>query len=863
MRWFSQILRRLAALFHSSSFGRDLDEEMRAHLEMQAEENQANGMNADEAYYSARRQFGNITLARERSRAAWGWSLLEDFVRDIAHGARLLRRSPGFTAVIVLTMALGIGATVAVFSVANSLLLRPLPYEDSGRLVALGSIRKGEIDTVVSPAQFFAWRDRVPSLEALAAYRLGRFELDLGDERAIISSTLVWQRFFEVLRARPLFGRTFAAEDHIPGAERTVVLSHRLWAKAFGSDPKIIGRRIGDARSRMTVIGVMPPGFAYPESADAWAALPSNNFRPDETTSFYLRVVGRLRPGVSIRQAQTETNAAIAEFRRMYPTVYAERDAAVVGLREQMVWPVRVLLLVILGAVACVLLIACANAANLLLARAVFRGHEIAVRVGLGAGRARIARQLVAEGLLLSSLGTLAGLALASASVRLFTAYGPREWPRFSEISMDVRVFALAAALTVITGIVFGLAPMAGAGRTSLDLMLRAARGTHSVERSRARGFLIAGEVALSLVLLTGAGLLMRTFLVLNGVTLGFRPSGVLTVELAQRGPDRIQAAIERLRAIPGVEAIGAITALPATGHYYSEIVELEGMASATPGNERIVYLQTTTPGYFRVMGIGLRRGRLLEETDSKESQPVTVVNEALVRRYFPNENPIGKRIRHERTWRTIVGVVGDVRHLKLHEGISPEAYFPYSQSRWWSNVNLVIRANRDLDGLAGLVRSEMHALDKTWLVREVRTMEDLIATCVAPERLRAWLMGAFALIAVAVAAIGIFGVTNYAVGRRTNEFGVRMALGAQRSDVIGVVLRQALPVVVAGLAVGLACSFLVTRVLTKFLFRLTATDPVTYAGACALFAAVALLAAWIPARRASRIDPLEALRYE
>ncbi len=861
MERLGELLRRLRHVVRKRRFERELEDEIAFHLDMKARENRESGAGEDEARYAARRQFGNATLLREVSRNAWGWPILDDFLRDIAHGARLLRRSPGFTAVVVLTMALGIGAAVAVLSVANSLLLRPLPYKESGRLVSLGSIGNGEIDTVVSPAQFFAWRDRVPSLEALSAYRGGGFELDLGDERAIVSSSQVWERFFEILRARPLFGRTFAAEDHVPGAERTVVLSHRLWAKAFGSDPKVIGRRIGSGPSRM-IIGVMPPGFAYPERAEAWTALPGNDFGPDEITSFYIQVVGRLKPGASALQARTEANAAIAEFRRMYPRVYGDRQAAVIGLREQMVWPVRVLLLVILGAVACVLLIACANAANLLLARAVFRGHEMAVRVGLGAGRARIARQLVAEGLLLSSLGTLAGLALAAVALRLFAAYGPAEWPRFSEISMDLRVFALAAALTVITGIVFGLAPIAGARRANLDLIVRTARGTHSVERGRARGILIAGEVALSLVLLTGAGLLMRTFLLLTGVTLGFRPSGVLTVELASRAPDRIQAAMDRLRTIPGVEAVGAVTSLPASGNSYSASVQFEGLPRPTPGNERVVYLQTATPGYFRAMGIGLRRGRLIEESDTKDSQPVVVVNEALVRKYLPDGDPIGKRISHGKNWHTIIGVVGDVRH-QLHREISPEAYFPYTQYRWWSDVNLVIRANRDLDGLAGLVRSEIRALDKTWPVLEVRPMEDVLAASIAPERLRAWLMGAFAFIAAAVAAIGIFGITNYAVGRRTNEFGVRMALGAQRGDVIGLVLRQALPVVAAGLALGLACSFLVTRVLTKFLFRLTATDPGTYAGACVLFVGVALLAAWIPARRASRIDPLEAVRYE
>lgn len=860
----SELWRRLLFLFRRGRFDRDLEEEMRFHLEMKAQQNREGGMDPEEARYAARRRFGNLTRLREISRAAWGWTLLEDLLRDLAHGARWMRRSPGFTAVVVLTMALGIGAAVAVFSVADSLLLRPLPYEDAGRLVTLGSIRKGgEIDSVVSPGQFFAWRDRVPSLEALAAFWAGGFELNLGDERTSIRYYKVSPGFFRILRTGPVIGRTFVAEDHAPGAEPTVVLSHALWVNAFGADPKVLGRRIGEGRSRMTVVGVMPPGFAYPERTEAWRPLADNEFRAEDATSFYIRVVGRLKPGASIQQVESEANAAIAEFRRQYPRAYREREARVFRLREQMVWPVRMLLLVVLGAVGCLLLIACANAANLLLARAAFRGHEIAVRLGLGAGRARIARQLITEGLLLASLGTVLGLVLAHAALRLFALYGPQDWPRFSEISMDLRVFALASALTIITGVIFGLAPAAGAGRMDLDSALRLARGTPSAGRGRARAVLIAGEVALSLVLLTGAGLLMRTFFLLTRVSLGFRPSGVLTLELANRQGDRIKTAIERLRGVPGVEAVGAITALPTTGNFYSANVRIEGLPPSTAGNETTVYLQTATPGYFRAMGINLRKGRLLEDTDGKESLPVIVVNEALARKYFPNEEPIGKRIGRGNTWYTIVGVVGDVRHLTLHKDISPEAYFSYLQAQWWSDVNLVIRSRRDPGALAALVRSELRALDRTWPVRKMRTMEDVIAKSVSAERLRAWLMGAFALIALMVAAVGIFGVTNYSVRQRTNEFGVRIALGAQRGDVVSLVLGQALAVVGAGLALGLVSSFAVTRVLKRFLFGVVAADPMTYFVASALFSGIALLAAWIPARRASHIDPIKALRYE
>jgi putative ABC transport system permease protein len=801
---------------------------------------------------------------------------MDTLLQDVRYGMRLLLKHRGFAAAAIVTLGLGIGANTAVFSVASGVLLRPLPYPEAERLV-WGWGRAGENPRAsVSPPDFVDFRAASRSFETLAAMSAYTIHPALagGERPQQLSGVLVSAGFFEALGVRPLIGRAFGPADEAVSLPESVMLSHRLWRERFSGDASLAGRAITIDGRAMTVIGVMPAGFRMPDDADVWLPLPLGNESMQVRRFHQLRLVARLRPGVSLAAAQAEMSALAAGLAARYPDSNTDFGVVVVSLRDAIVGDSRPALFTLLAAVAAVLLIACVNVANLLLARAAARRREGAIRSALGASRGRLVRQWLVESLLLSLAGGALGLLLGYWGQDLLRAVGPADFPRLHEVEVDGRVLLFTIAVSVATGIAFGLVPARQAARVDAQATLREGGARAAGGRGRVRAFLAAVEVMASVVLLAGAGLLARSLVRLLDVDPGFRAAEVVTTTLrlpAGKDEDEqrafFQALLERVQGLPGVESAGLISELPLSGQRNDTYFTIEGRPASPSGQPFDANYRSVSDDYFRAMGIPLRQGRTFARQDGPSAPGVVIVNEPFVRAFFPNEDPLGRRIVVDLGSpfaAEIVGVVGGVRHSSLATAPDPEMYLSATQQPM-GFMNLVVRARGDAAAptLASGLRASVAAIDPDQPLGAVRTMASLVAASAGDRRFPALLLGGFAALALVLAAIGLYGVMSESVAQRTAEMGIRMALGASARDVVGLVIREGLAVTLAGLGAGIAGALALSRLLASLLYAVPAHDPVTFTGVAAVVAAMALAACALPARRAARTSPQIALRHE
>ncbi len=803
---------------------------------------------------------------------------MDTLFKDIRYATRSLLKKPGFVLIAVLTLGLGIGANTAMFTVVNAVLLRPLSYPDSERLVQLEGINPGMgiTQSNMSVPDLVDWQKENRSFEHLAGYIDTGTLLVIGDEPERVRTGLVTSEFFPLLGVNPTQGRVIQAEDARAGSEVVVVLSHALWQRVFGSNPNIAGTKVTLSGTPATVVGVMPPGFDYPQQAELWAAFvlsPETEARDNR----FVSVVGRLKPDASAAQAQSELHTINQRLAQNFVDTNQGWSVKVTNLRERLVGDLRTSLFVLLGAVAFVLLIACANVANLLLARATSRQKEIAVRTALGASRFRIVRHLLTESLLLAVVSGAIGLLLSVWMTRLLIAVSPANSPRFDEIAIDSRVFLFTFVVTILTALVFGLAPSLQLSRLGVNETLKESgrQGTPAVAGNRIGSLLMVTEIALSFILLVGSGLLIKSFLRLSEVSPGFNPDNLLTMRMAlppgkyQQGEPRAQAfnqIIERVKALPGVDAAGAILSLPLRGDTFNvgRSVIREGRPE-TPEESFNAMFAAITPDGFRALQIPLKSGRTFTPDDNGQSTKVIVINESMARQLWPGESAIGRRIkvwRDEKFFREVVGVVGDTKE-SLDSEAPTQMYVPYAQDGTWGTLTLTVRTKGEPTALAAAVRNEIRSVEKGVPLFNVKTMNEVVATSAAPRKTPMLLLTIYAAVAMLLAMLGIYGVTTYYVTQRTHEIGIRMALGAQIADVMRLVLRRGILLAIVGVGVGLVGSFLLTRYLTTMLFGVEPVDKFTFAGVSLVLIFVALVACYLPARRAAKVDPLVALRYE
>ena len=820
---------------------------------------------------------------------------MDTLLQDLRYGARSLGRSPAFTAVAVLALALGIGANSAVFSMVDGVLLRPLPYGNADRAVMLWSTWPGYDRTWLSEPEVVDYRSQRQVFDIVAPFSLGSATLTGDGEPERVRAASLSAEVLPALGVTPTLGRNFTAAEDLPDslAGRVALLSHALWRRRYAGDPSVVGRAIQVGLRSFTVVGVLPDEFRLPndfvgEPVQLYSPIGLDpNPDPDSRGNHGLYAVARLAPGVTPERAQVAMSAFVSDMKRRHDAYGPEFDLRVVSARDQVSGDVRPALLVMLGAVALVLLVACANVANLLLARAEARHRELAIRSALGAGRTRIVRQLLAESLLLATAGAALGLALAAAGLRALIAFSPPNVPRLDAIGMDGRVVAFTAAIAVLTSLVFGLVPaLQASGTTTQEMLNEGGRGASAgVRRQRVRRTLVVTEVALAMVLVVGAGLLIKSFARLMGIDAGVRPERVLTMELSLPGAKyaqpRSRAFFEQLRqrvaALPGVTSAGFVRELPFANEIGDWSFRIVGRGADRPDEAfGAADWQVATPGYFEAMGVALRGGRYLEDADATRAAPVVVISEKMASTFWPNQDPVGQQIRLGGTGpgpdtlpRTVVGVVADVRHKGLDAETKTQMYLPHTQfpstdSNFAINrMSLVVRARTDPLMLAPAVRREIRALDPEIPVSRVRSMEQVLSASASVRELNVMLLSVFAAVALTLAALGIYGVMAYTVTQRTKEIGVRMALGASAVEVQRLVLRQGLLLVGIGVLLGALGAVALGRVLTSLLFGVSATDPAIYAAVTAVLAAVALLATYVPARRATRVSPMVALRYE
>jgi putative ABC transport system permease protein len=823
--------------------------------------------------------------------------LIGPFLQDLRYGARMLWKSPVVSLVAVVALALGIGANTAIFSVVNTVLLKPLPFEGADRLVMVWDThplgRKLGYDYVPSSnGSFEDFRQQSESFEQMAALDFWTVNLTGRNEPERIEGTSVSTSLFPLLRVRPMLGRAFTPEEERQGAAHVVLMSHGLWQRRFGGDANVVGQTVTLDGEQYEVVGVMPPDFTFPQNSglpaffsfaqktDLWTPRVLAEEERRNHQSHHIAIIGRLKPGRTLEQAQAELSTIARRLEQQYPDELEDFGVSVLPLHEQVIGKSRVAILVLLCVVGFVLLIACANVANLLLARAAARQKEVAIRTALGASRLRVIRQLLTESVLLAFIGGACGVLLAMWGVDLLVALSPGDIPRTGEIGIDSRVLAFTFGVSLLTGLAFGLAPALQASSSDLHEALKEGGrgGTTGPRRARVRNVLIVSEVALALVLLAGAGLLVRSFFKLRNVGPGYDPENVLTLDVPLPGTRYKEGAqtaafyqrlIERVKALPGVEAVGAVSHLPLTGAEELDGFEIEGRPGPESGeNVQSADFRVVSTDYFSAMKIPLVRGRYFTEQDTADAPGVIIIDETLARRFFSDEDPIGKRMNEAgsptpRGYLTVVGVVGGVKHSSLDAEPKPAMYVSYLQSPWLDMTLTVRTSGAPAENLAGAVRQEVWALDKDQPVARVATMKSLFARAVAPQRFQMLLVGLFAAVALLLSVVGIYGVMAYSVTQRTHEIGIRMALGAQRRDVFKLLMGQGMTQAFIGILLGLAGAFALTRLMSSLLYGVSATDPLTFAGVSLLLAAVALLACYVPARRAMRVDPMVALRYE
>lgn len=799
--------------------------------------------------------------------------------QDIRYGFRTLLKKPGFAAITVLTLALGIGINSAIFSVVNAVLLRPLPFAEADRLVYVEGLdfRDNTKGGSISPPDFLDYREQTHSFERFAAFQPLSFTLTGEGEPERVTSARVSAGFFETLGVQPVAGgRTFHADEEQDGRNGVVVVSYGLWQSRFGSDPKLVGKTLALNGQNATIIGIMPPNFQFPREAQLWTPIAFKTPPMSLRRSHFLQAVGRLKNGVTLEQAQAEVNNIAHGLEKQYPESNTHFGLGLTLLPERLVGQMRLTLLVLLGAVGLVLLIACANVANLSLARGVSRHREIAIRSALGASRVRVVRQLLTESVLLALGGGGLGLLLAVWSVDLIVAFSPENLPRIKEVTIDWRVLLFTLFVSLLTGIIFGLFPALSTSKSNLTETLKeGSRGTMGAKGQRLRALLVVSEVALSLMLLVGAGLLIKSFLRLTHVDPGFTVTNVLTMQLSltrakypepQQTAAFFQSLVSRIESLPGVQAAGTVTELPLSGQDNYTFFTIEGKPPVAFGSlENDASIRVVSPNYFRAIGIPLLKGRFFTDRDSINAPKAIVVSESFARRFLPNEDPIGKRLTIDfgQPWTgEITGVVGSIHHSSLAQEPTGEMYVNHAQTPK-PMTNLVVRAAGDPSKLTAAIRSEVQALDKDLPIYNVKTMEQRVSESAAQPRFRTLLLGLFACVALLLASVGIYGVISYSVTQRTHEIGIRLALGAQASDVLRLVVKQGMVLALIGIVIGLVAAFAVTRVMVSLLYGVTATDPVTFVGVSLLLAGVALVACLVPARRATKVDPMIALRYE
>lgn len=808
--------------------------------------------------------------------------------QDLRYGARMLLKKPGFTLVAVITLALGIGANTAIFTVVNAVLLRSLPFDHAEQLVRIGSanLQRGIRLGTLSPQDFYDFRDRNTVFENIAAYDGWSPSLTGGGEPERLAAGRVTTGFFKVLRVEPALGRSFTPQEEQRGNHLVVLLSYGLWQRRFGANPGVVGQSMMLSGLSYNIIGVLPRDFDPPQFAGVGFEKPElfAPFAPD--LSQWSRsgrsvdtAIARLKPGVTLEQAQAELSGIARTLQQQYPDTNAGQDIGVASLHEQLVGKIRSALLIFLVAVGFVLLIACANVANLLLARAAARQKEIAIRTAMGASRLRVVRQLLTESVLLAVFGGALGLLVAMWATDYLVALGTDSLPQLGRIGLDSRVFGFTTLLTLLTGVAFGLAPALQFSKPDLNETLKESgrSSTGGRGRQRLRSVLVISEIAISLLLLIGAGLLVKSFVRLQQVSPGFDPHHVVALNVflpgAKYPEDAQQSAFfdqaqERIQSLPGVESVGMVSNLPISGGFDTTSFFIEGRPVTRREDVPDVERYTVNQDYFRAMSIPLKSGRAFGAEDRADSLPVAMISEATARRFWPNESPLGKRFKTGEPddptspWRTIVGVVGDVRHYALDTEPEPQFYLPYRQVPV-QFMALLVRSANDPESQIAAVRAQIWAIDKDQPLFNIKTMDRLVSESIAQRRFTMLLLGLFAGVALILAIIGLYGVMAYTVTQRTHEIGIRMALGAQASDVLRMVVGQGMALVLVGVAIGLAAAFALSRVISSFLYGVSATDPWTFVGVPLLLCAVAALASYIPARRATRVDPMVALRYE
>jgi predicted permease len=880
-----KLLRKMCALFRREQLDAEMSDELRTHLELQTAENIARGLSPDEAHYAALRSFGGVEQIKEhcRDERARGLLWLEQFRQDLRYATRSLRRNPGFSATIVLTLALAIGANATIFSVVNAVVLEPLPYADIHRLVNLRETRPvaggagKRVPVPVSPATFFDWRNGVPSFEQIAAVQPDEVTLTGRAEPERLAAAAITTNLLPMLGVTPLLGRNFLPEENHPGAT-VVLLSHALWQRKFGAETGVVGQSITLDGRICTIIGVLPPSFDGAAAAgiargvcpDLWAPLPLVEAGAPRSIPAW-DVHARLRPGATIADVRTEVDAVMQRLAKEFPQTNAARGAQVEPIVDRVLGEARSSLWIVFAAVGVVLLIACANVANLLLARATLRGPETAMRAALGASRARLVRQFLTESLLLAVAGCALGLAGTLAGIDAFVSLLPPSLPRAEHIAVDGRVLLFTVAVSLFTGVVFGLLPAWHGARTDLQATIKT--GGRGAVRTRARSVLVVAQVALSLVLLVTAGLLLQSFAAVNRVKLGYNPENVLTLRVnlpaeKYRGSAQqvsfFETLVQETQTLPGVEAAATVYPLPFSRPIVNRPFSVPGRP-VDPSAELSTQYDIVGPEYFRALGIRITQGRAFTERDREGGPLVIMVSETLAQRIWPGENPLGKRIAvglGRPVEREVVGVFADFKQRELESEPRFQVCVPLAQEPL-RTMYLAVRGRVAASALLPVVRERIAALDRDLPPTDVAIWRERIAESIAARRVTTWLLAAFAGSALLLAVVGLYGVMSYSVAQRTREFGVRMALGARVRDLLQLVMGQGMKLVLVGLVIGVLGSLAVTRVLGGFLFGVQPTDPETFGGVAALLAVVGALACWLPAHRATKVDPMVALRAE
>jgi predicted permease len=898
--WKEEIRRRLAQLKLEPTREAEIVEELAQHLDDRCAELRAGGASEEEAYRAALVDLSDSQLlARELQRVerpapeepvvlgARRKNMMGDLWQDLRYGLRMMLKQPVFTGVAVLALALGIGGNTAIFSLVNTILLRQLPFRQPEQLVWVSARRPDSGKYSFTLPDFIDYRDQNQSLAGIAAYANWSANLtDRGDPERL-QGLRISANAFQMLGVEAVVGRALLPSDDTPGEQRVVVLSCGLWQRRFGADPQLVGKTLILNGDSYTVVGVLPPEFFFP-IREAELAIPlcpdADPWRGVRTSTNFLRALARLKPGVTREQAEADVTAVAQRLRQQYPVANAQKVGVTLSpLHEEVVANFRLALWVLLGAVGVVLLITCVNLANLALARAAARHKEMAIRTALGATRWRLVQQLATESLLLVGLGGGVGLLLAFYCIDLLLALSPASLPRAAEVGVDFRALGFTLALSLLAGVIFGLAPAWQATRVNLnDELKEGGRGAGGARQSRARGLLVVSEIALSLVLLVGAGLLVKSFLRLQAVNPGFESENVLAVRLslpkAQYSNRAAAAAFyeklrSRLESLPGVETVGVVSALPMSGVLASIPFTIEGRATSPDEAPRADYRLVST-GYFDALKIPVLAGREFNEGDTAQTTSVALISQNLAQRYWPNGNPLGAHLRIDDNDRgprpvEIVGVVGDVKHLSLEGEPAPHIYLPIHQTHedavvWLTNNQYwLLRTAVDPLTLSAAVRREIQAVDAEVPASSIRTMEQYLAASVAPRRFNLWLLTVFAGAALVLAGTGLYGVVSCGVAQRKREIGIRMALGAQAGDVLKLVIGQGMAMTFAGVALGLVAALGLTRLMKSLLFSVSAADPLAFLVTASLLTFVALLACWIPARRATKVDPMVALRYE